>query len=178
MKLSLIIAMSQNKVIGSNGKLPWHFSSDLKYFKQTTRNKTVIMGRKTFESSDMPKPLPNRRNLILSRSENFTFPKVEIVKNIDEALDLCKNDSEAFIIGGSEIIKQTFDRIDRLYLTIILKDFDGDVYFPVDIDWNQFNIVSKTIVEEDNTILEFIIADRKIESPINTKELEIYNRIR
>lgn len=125
-KISAILAISENGVIGAHNNLPWHLPEDFKFFKRTTLGKTVIMGRKTFES--MGVPLPKRRNIVITRSLAYHPQGVEVVNSLDQALELSKNDPDVFIIGGSEIFNQAFDRdlIDILYVTLVHADLDGD----------------------------------------------------
>ena len=128
MILSLIAAVSKNNVIGNNNKLIWHLPADLKYFKTMTTGHTVIMGRKTFDS--IGKPLPNRRNLIVTRQENFIAEGCEIFNDLQQAIDACTGEEEVFIVGGAEIYKQSIEVADKIYLTRIDKVFEGDAYFP------------------------------------------------
>ncbi len=166
MKIFHVVAMSQNKVIGKDNKLPWHFSADLKFFKALTTGHTVIMGRKTFES--IGRPLPNRENFILSRSsykvilETFSKLKPEEaqrVKNFEsirEAMQAVKTE-KAFIIGGAEIYKQTIDKIDGIYLTLIHQDFDGDAFYPgVPVGFTE---ISREKLQE-NPLIEVIFYQR------------------
>lgn len=124
--ISLIAAVSKNRVIGDSNKLIWHLPADLKRFKDLTVGNSILMGRKTYES--IGRPLPNRRNIIITRDENYKVDGCEVVNSIEEALLLTSND--CFIIGGGEIYKQTIDLADKIYLTIIDNDFTGDTYFP------------------------------------------------
>ena len=126
MIISIIVAMSKNRVIGKDNNMPWHLSEDLKNFKKITTGKTIIMGRKTYES--IGKPLPNRKNIVLS--SKLEDENIVVVKNIDEALSLSKKDSEVFIIGGEDIYNQTVHMATKLYLTTIDNNIDGDKYFP------------------------------------------------
>ncbi|MBT7542516.1 MAG: dihydrofolate reductase [Gammaproteobacteria bacterium] len=137
MIISIIVAMSKNRVIGKDNNMPWHLSDDLKNFKKITSGKTIIMGRKTYES--IGKPLPNRKNIILSRK--FEDKNIIVVKNIDEALSLSKKESEVFIIGGEDIYKQTVHMATKLYLTMIDDNIDGDKYFPEInlLNWRMIN---------------------------------------
>ena len=130
-KLSIIVAMSSNRVIGLNNKLPWHLSEDLKHFKSLTTGHTVIMGRKTYES--IGKPLPNRRNIVISRNVNTFYDGVEMTHSLEDAFSISSNDEEVFIIGGSNIYEQSLDLVEQLYITEIKKTFEGDAFFP-DID--------------------------------------------
>lgn len=124
--ISIIVATSKNRVIGNNNSLIWKLPADLKRFKQITTGNTIVMGRKTYES--IGKPLPNRRNIIITRDTNYLVDNCEIVNSIEEALMLCNND--CFIIGGGEIYKQSIDIADKIYLTLVQEDFEGDTYFP------------------------------------------------
>nr|WP_253248134.1 type 3 dihydrofolate reductase [Gilliamella apicola] len=131
--LSVIVAMAHNRVIGLNNQMPWHLPADLAWFKKNTLNKPVIMGRKTFES--IGRPLPNRHNIVISRqiepSDN-KISNVSWVKSIDEAISLAQaqQPDEVFIIGGGNIYQQVLPLIDRLYLTHIDAELQGDTYFP------------------------------------------------
>ena len=124
--IKIIAAMSKNRVIGNSNSLIWSLPTDLKRFKQLTTGHTVIMGRKTYES--IGKPLPNRRNIIITRDENYQVSGCEIANSLEEALLLCRED--AFIIGGGEIYKQSLPIADKIYLTLIHEDFQGDTSFP------------------------------------------------
>jgi len=124
--ISIIVATSKNIFIGNNNSLIWKLPADLKRFKQITTGNTVVMGRKTYES--IGKPLPNRRNIIITRDTNYLVDNCEIVNSLEEALMLCNND--CFIIGGGEIYKQSIDIADKIYLTLVQEDFEGDTYFP------------------------------------------------
>jgi dihydrofolate reductase len=127
MIVSIVVAISENHAIGKDNKLLWHLPNDLKHFKEITSGHTVIMGRKTYDS--VGKPLPNRRNIIITR-QNITIPGCEVVNSMDAALALCKEEAEVFIVGGAEIYRQSMHLTNRIYLTIVHKEFDGDSYFP------------------------------------------------
>ena len=129
-----VMAMANNRVIGKSGKLPWHFSSDLKYFKQLTTGSTVIMGRKTFES--IGKPLPNRKNFVLSRKPGSpikTFGDDKgcpcFFSSLETALKNITT-GDAYLIGGADLYRQTMDRVDGIYLTRIDADYEGDAFYP------------------------------------------------
>lgn len=135
MTLSIIVAMAHNRVIGFNNQMPWHLPADLAWFKKNTLNKPVIMGRKTFES--IGKALPNRHNIVISRqakteAESNINPNISWVTSIDEALVVANSQQcqEVFIIGGGNIYQQVLPFINRLYLTHIDADLQGDTYFP------------------------------------------------
>lgn len=134
--LSLIVAMSQNNVIGDKNKLLWNLKEDLRRFKDITTGHPIIMGRKTYES--IGKPLPNRKNIIITRSD-INIDGCIVVHSIEEAINMFPNDEEIFIIGGAEIYKQTIGKVDKMYLTVILEDYEGDAFFPY-INFNMWNI--------------------------------------
>jgi len=122
--INIIVAHSINRVIGKDNKLIWKQSADLKRFKELTLAKTVVMGRKTYES--IGKPLPNRRNVIITR-QNIEIPFCEVVNSLEEALKL---DSEIFILGGGEIYQKSIILADKIFLTKIWTELEGDTYFP------------------------------------------------
>ncbi len=126
-KIYHVVAMAQNKVIGKDNKLPWHFSADLKFFKALTTGHTVIMGRKTFES--IGRALPNRENFVISRTKRENSGSLKNFSSIQEAIQAVTTE-KAFIIGGAEIYKQTIDKIEGIYLTLIHQDFVGDAFYP------------------------------------------------
>lgn len=127
--LTMIVAASENDVIGKDNQLIWHLSDDLKRFKNLTSNHCMIMGRKTFES--FSKPLPNRTHIVITRKQNYTVPSgVIVVHNLDDALDAAKNDTQPFIIGGGEIYKEAMPYADKIELTRVHERFEGDTFFP------------------------------------------------
>lgn len=145
--LSLIAAASKNSVIGVDGKLPWSLPDDLRHFRDLTRNHTVIMGRKTFES--IGRPLSHRKNIVITRQKNFKAQGCDIVSSLDEAIDEVVNSQqstvnghELFIIGGADIYRQAIDRADRIYLTRVHATIDGDAFFP-EIDLKKWKEISR-----------------------------------
>jgi dihydrofolate reductase len=128
MIVSSVVAISENNAIGKDNKLLWYLPTDLKHFKQITNGQTIIMGRKTFDS--MGKPLPNRRNIVITRNPDLKLDGAEVTNSVAEALSLCKTEKEVFIIGGAEIYKQAMDQTNRIYLTRVHQRFDADAYFP------------------------------------------------
>ena len=126
-KISIVVAIAQNHAIGKNNQLLWHLPKDLKHFKEITSGHTVIMGRKTYDS--VGKPLPNRRNIVVTRQE-IIIEGCEVVNSLPDALKLAEGTNEVFIVGGAEIYKQAMPLTDRIYLTIVHENFDGDTYFP------------------------------------------------
>lgn len=134
MKISLIVAQSINHVIGKNNQLPWHLPADLKHFKNLTMGKPIIMGRKTFES--IGKPLPGRRNIVISRDKRFFADGCDIFHSIDDALNAVTTEKEVMIIGGANLYSQVLHRAECIYMTIVDAKFDGDVFFPeLNVEW-------------------------------------------
>jgi dihydrofolate reductase len=140
MILCAIAAMAKNRVIGFNNRLPWHYPEDLKYFKEKTKGKILIMGRKTFES--LPGALPNRFHIVVTRDSTYVPPErikinsdqLMVVTSLERALEIAAGRSapeeEVFIAGGSEIYALSMSLLDKLFLTVIQKDYQGDSYFP------------------------------------------------
>lgn len=146
MRLSIIVAMDENQVIGNNNQLPWHLPADLKHFKTITMGKPIIMGRKTFES--IGKPLPGRQNIVVTRTREFHADGVASVHSIDEALELVQHCDEAMIIGGSQLFESTLSKANRLYLTYIHQHFTGDTFFPK-FEYNEWQELSREQHEPD-----------------------------
>lgn len=142
-----VVAVAENGVIGKDNKLPWHFSSDLKFFKGLTTGNTVVMGRKTFDS--IGRALPNRDNIVISRSAHEPVPGVTFVTGVPEALDRAQK-GDTFIIGGASIYKETLSRVDGIYLTRIHASFAGDAYYPGVPQG--FREVSRTALQEEPRI--------------------------
>ena len=141
MKITIVAAIASNNVIGKKNSLPWDIPEDLKRFKQLTSGHTILMGRKTFDS--IGRPLPNRKNIVMTKDTNYQKEGVEIVFDEKEALNLIKElNQEVFIIGGSKIYELFEPWASSLMITRVLKDFDGDAFFP-DINWNNWQIKSK-----------------------------------
>ncbi|GAB3934029.1 dihydrofolate reductase [Mucilaginibacter myungsuensis] len=128
MTICAIVAIAENNAIGKDNQLLWHLPNDLKHFRTITSGHTVIMGRKTFDS--VGKPLPKRRNIVVTRQQGVQIEGCEVVNSVDEALALCANEDEVFIVGGAEIYKLAMPKTDRIYLTIVHQNFDADAYFP------------------------------------------------
>lgn len=155
--IKIIAAISKNRVLGDDNKLIWSLPNDLKRFKKLTTNNTVVMGRKTYES--IGKPLPNRRNIVITRDENYSDDNIEVVNSTEEALLLCNND--CFIIGGGQIYQQTLDLADKIYLTIVDGEFDGDTFFPeLSKDWYKVSKVNNEINENHTYKYTFIDYER------------------
>lgn len=139
--ISIIVALSENNAIGKENNLIWRISDDLKRFKKLTTNHSIIMGRKTFES--LPNgALPNRKNIVISRNKNLQLDGTTVVNSLEQAIEICKNESEVFIIGGGEIYKHALAFADKLYLTKVHASFDADTFFPT-INSNEWEIISE-----------------------------------
>ncbi|NOY94939.1 MAG: dihydrofolate reductase [Chlorobi bacterium] len=139
--ISIIVAIAENFAIGKDNDLLFHLPNDLKRFKQITSGHTIIMGRNTLLS--LPKwPLPNRRHIVITDNKQDNFPGCEIVFSIEEAVNLLQNEEEAFIIGGGSIYRQFYPLSGKLYLTLVHKSFDADVFFP-EIAWGEWEEISR-----------------------------------
>lgn len=128
MTINIIAALANNNVIGKDNKLLWHLPADLKYFKSLTIGKPIIMGRKTYES--IGKPLPERKNIIVTRNQNYYADGCYIAESLEKAIKLANDYSECFIIGGGEIYKQALYIADNLYITRVDAFIEGDTFFP------------------------------------------------
>ena len=138
--ISIIVAIAENYAIGKNNDLLWHIPADLKRFKKITLGHSVIMGKRTYES--LPKrPLTDRENIVITDDPEDQFPGCTIIYSIEDALPLIKPEEEAFIIGGASVYRQFLPHTDRLYRTLVHKDFDGDVFFP-EIDFREWQLLS------------------------------------
>lgn len=153
MEKIIVAAVSENRVIGKNGDIPWHLPEDLKHFKQLTMGNPVVMGRKTYESlPDSFRPLPGRTNIVLTRSEPEVPESVELANSLDEAWSIAEEyGEEVYVIGGSSIYEQTIEDADRMVLTRVHESFEGDSFFP---DWNKENW--EELEREDKEKLSFI----------------------
>lgn len=149
LSITLIWAMSRNRVIGRNNELPWRLPADLKYFKAQTTGKTILMGRSTWESIGS-KPLPGRRNIVLTHNSEYTATGAEVVHSVNEALELARHE-ELWVIGGAAVYRQFLDHADRLLVTLINEDVEGDTTFP-DFSWDDYVLIGeeKGIRDEKN----------------------------
>lgn len=128
MRLSIIAAMARNRVIGRDNRLPWRLPADWRRFKQLTMGHHLIMGRKTFES--IGRPLPGRISIVLTTHRSYAPAEVQVAPSLEDALRLAHGDDEVFIGGGAGVYRQTLTLADRMYLTLLPDDFEGDTYFP------------------------------------------------
>lgn len=147
--ITIIAAIGKNNELGKNNDLIWHLPADLKRFKKITSSHTIIMGRNTFES--IGKPLPNRKSIIITRNESYQKKGCEIVHSLEEAIEIIKDQQEAFIIGGAQIYKEAMQKnlVDQLDITLVDEGFDADVFFPR-IDLEKWTEVSR----------EYFLADK------------------
>ena len=171
MILSIISAIAENRVIGNKNALPWHLPADFKYFKEKTLNKTIVMGLNTFKSIGS-KPLPNRKNIILNDDLNYVSPDgCFVAHSINELLEMVKNENEVMICGGASVYKQFLPLANRLYLTYIHHNFEGDTYFP-EFNMNDWKEISREDHEPDDPSISsgqgknlykysFVVLDRK-----------------
>jgi dihydrofolate reductase len=160
MKISLIVAMGENRVIGVDNRMPWHLSADLKRFKQITMGKPLVMGRRTHES--IGRPLPGRRNIVLTSDRDYTAPGCVVVHNLPDALSEADAD-EVMVIGGSSLYETFLPKADRLYLTLIHREFAGDTFFP-EFEWKEWSEIERLDVEDDpdsGLSYSFLVLERK-----------------
>jgi dihydrofolate reductase len=162
--ISLVVAVSRNGVIGRDGGLPWRLQSDLKHFKATTIGKPVIMGRKTWDGLPR-KPLPGRRNLVITRQEDFKAEGAEVAHTLGEALKLADNDPqpEICVIGGGEIFREALPLAGRLHLTLVECEVDGDTFFPVinESEWTEAARIHSEAGPQDSAAFTYRQLDRK-----------------
>lgn len=156
--ISIIVAIAQNNAIGKDNDLIWHISDDLKRFKALTSGHTVIMGRNTWNS--LPRrPLPKRRNIVLTHDVTFAEEGAEVAHSLQQVLDMVRDEEEAFIMGGAAVYRQFLPFVNHIYVTWVWQDFDADVYFPV-IDMSVFAKVNESEVFVDaESGLRFSYAD-------------------
>ena len=148
MPVSAIVAVAQNNVIGKDNDIPWYLPADLKYFKRTTLHHHIIMGRKSFQS--IGRPLPKRTNIVVTRDPFFIASNLVVTNAIEEALEFAHDsgEEEVFIIGGGQIYKQTQQYWDKVYLTQVHLEVEGDVFFP-ELDAKEWQLVSSEAHEPD-----------------------------
>jgi dihydrofolate reductase len=160
-RISLIVAMAKNGVIGINNTLPWHLPADLKHFRLLTMGHHIVMGRKTYES--IGKPLPGRTSVVVTRNPGYSVPGVIVVNSLETAIESCSGDDEIFVIGGAELYRQAIDFADRIYLTEIDADISGDAHF-TKIDrgsWQETERVTNSPDEGNRYAYHFVVYDRR-----------------
>lgn len=158
--ISIIVAVSQGNVIGSKNDLPWYLPADLKHFKTVTNGKTVVMGRKTFESivTRLGKPLPNRRNVVITRDAKFSYPGVEVIHSVADVKKL----GDVFVIGGAEIYRQTVEMAHVLYITQVKTNVEGDTFFPTLYSkWREKTRESHKADDKNPFDYDFVVYERR-----------------
>lgn len=160
--LALIVAVGENNEIGKNGRMPWHLPADLKHFKSLTLGKPIIMGRRTFEA--IGKPLPQRRNIVVSRNPAWHALGCETTASLADALVLAAGTPEIMLIGGGELYREALPRAQRIYLTRVHASFDADTFFPVlDIaDWKEITRAKYAADEPNPYAYSFITLERRV----------------
>lgn len=155
--ISLIVALDKNNLIGVNNNLPWHYPEDLRYFKEVTLNKTVLMGRKTFNSivKKLGKPLPKRTSIVVTRDKHFAYEGVRVINDLEAFLSQAQNE-DIFIIGGKQIYEASLAYVKRMYITHIDKAYQGDTYLE-GIDYHLFTKISTKKVGD----LNFCVYERR-----------------
>lgn len=159
--ISIIVAIAQNGTIGDKNALLWHIKEDMRFFRTTTSGHPVIMGRKTFESLGS-KPLPKRKNIVITRSD-VEFEGAFVAHSLEEAIAMADDDVEVFIMGGAQIYAQALDIADRMYITRVERDYEGDTSFP-EVDYSKWKLVAEERYErgEDyDSPFSFLTYDRK-----------------
>ncbi|HEY8402167.1 MAG TPA: dihydrofolate reductase [Cytophagaceae bacterium] len=163
MIVSVIVATSANKVIGKDNKLPWHLPADLQYFKNLTMGHHIIMGRKTYDS--IGKPLPGRTSVIITRQKDYKAEGAVVTHSIEEALEIARRngDTEAFVIGGAEIIHEFLPIVDKIYLTEIHAEFEGDTFLhlPESTEWKEVKRTDRKADEKNKYDFSFLELVRK-----------------
>ena len=159
--ISIIVAIAQNGTIGDKNALLWHIKEDMRFFRTTTSGHPVIMGRKTFESLGS-KPLPKRKNIVITRSD-VEFEGAFVAHSLEEAIAMADDDAEVFIMGGAQIYAQALDIANRMYITRVERDYEGDTSFP-EVDYSKWKLVAEERYErgEDyDSPFSFLTYDRK-----------------
>ena len=161
MKISMIAAMADDRVIGINNSLPWKLPNDMKWFRQQTMGKPIVMGRKTFESFGA-KPLPGRTNIIITRDNNYKAEGCIVVHSIEEAILAAGDVEEVMIIGGASFYQQMLPRAERLYLTFVHSKVDGDAWFPEwnDNGWHQVERIDHESDEKNPHAHSFVVLEK------------------
>lgn len=159
MRLSLIVAMAKNRVIGNNNRMPWHLPADFVYFKRITTGHPVIMGRKTFES--IGRPLAGRRNIVVSRNATFCADGVEVVNSLEAAIKACHGE-DAFVIGGASLYAEALPRVERIYITEVDASPEGETRLPLidKKDWREVARERREVDEKNRYAMEFVVLER------------------
>jgi len=160
MRIALVVAMAENRVIGRNNQLPWHIPADLRHFKTLTMGKPIIMGRKTYES--IGRPLPGRDNIVITGDSRYQAEGCQVVHSIDQALEAAGDCEEAMIIGGADLYRQTLENAERLYLTLVKAEPEGDAWFPQiePQQWCEIERDAHKADESNEYDYDFVVLDR------------------
>jgi dihydrofolate reductase len=160
MIISMIAAMADNRIIGKDNKMPWHLPADFAWFKRCTLGKPVIMGRKTYES--IGRPLPGRHNIVISRDASLVIEGVSIVSSIEEAIEVAANVDEVMIIGGGSIYQACMPQANKLYLTFIDLNIEGDTQFPEwGSEWQEVHCEMYQADDKNAHNMQFVVFDKK-----------------
>lgn len=161
MKVSLIVAMGSNRVIGKDNDIPWRIPKDWEYVKEVTSGSTIVMGRKNLES--IGRALPGRRNIVLTRDKDYTFTGCEVMHSVEEVFAKVSDDGEVFIFGGEEIYRLFMPYVTKMYITVINQEFEGDTYFPkvVEEEWELKSWVQGVRDSKNQYDYEFHVLERK-----------------
>lgn len=154
---ALIVAHSLNNVIGCNGIIPWKIKGEQLRFKHLTQGKTIIMGRRTFE--EIGKPLPNRKTILISSTLSYSEQNCVTVADMNYALELCK-DEEVYVSGGASLYQEAIDFVDKMYITVIQKEYEGDTFFP-EVDWTLFDKTYEKYVDGEIPYIEYTYERKK-----------------
>lgn len=161
MIISIVVAIAENNAIGKDNQLLWHLPADLKHFKDLTSGHPILMGRKTYDS--IGRPLPNRRNIVITRNPDLELPGAEITNSLAAALELCSTEKEVFIIGGAELYNHALEATNRIYLTRVHQSYEADTFFPEisPSEWNETSIESHLPDEKNGVAYTFSTLERK-----------------
>jgi len=162
MLISIIAAMDRNRLIGNNNQLPWHhLPADLAHFKKITLNKPILMGRKTYDS--IGRPLPGRENIVLTRSEGLEIEGVTVMNSLDAVIDYLSDTPELMVIGGSAIYELILPRVQRMYLSYVDGEFEGDAWFPEfdEMQWDISESITRPPDEKNRYGCRFVTYERK-----------------
>ena len=160
--VSFVVAMTPDRVIGRNNRLPWHVPADLAHFKRMTMGKPVVMGRRTFES--IGRALPQRHNIVMTRDRTYVAEGCTMAHSIEEALDAAGNSPEVAVIGGAQVFQELLPRADVLHTTVVYADIGGDTFFPV-LDPDDWREGEREELETDGYSLSFVTLYRRAERP-------------
>ena len=164
-RLSLIVAMAKNRVIGADNRIPWHLPNELKLFKSLTMGHHIVMGRRTYES--IGRLLPGRTTVIVTRQKDYAVEGAVVAHSVREAIDACKGDDEIFVIGGADLFRETLPVADRLYLTTVDAEPEGDTFMPAfdDSQWNETSAKSFDRDEKHAYSYRLSVLDRVKQPP-------------